>query len=175
MKKTIRLSESDLHRVIKESVTKILKEKRYAWDLTDDGVDEFDMETGIPSEDTYDRFYDEYSNGDMFDQRNTQDRLNSKMSLAKQMGADRKSGNEYRQYHYKDSRNPFAEDDALNGEPLVGFSGATRFVNNGLEDAEKDIDMFDKAERRRQRAADRRWEKAADTRPLHRKGSLNRG
>lgn len=165
MKRTIRLTEADLHRVIKESVKRIVNEKRYAWDLTDDGVDEFDMETGTPSEDTYDRFYDEYSNGDTFDQRNAQDRLNSKMSLAKQMGADRRSGNERRQSYYRDSRNPFAEDDAL---------GATRFVNNGLEDAEKDIDMFDKTERRRQRAADRRWEKAADTRQLHRKGSLNR-
>lgn len=38
----------------------------------------------------------------------------------------------------------------------------------------KDDAEFNKREHNRQTAADKRWKKAADSRPLHRKGSLNR-
>ena len=49
-KRLIRLTESDLHRIVKESVNKILKETRYAWDLTDDGVKEYPMDGNWPAD-----------------------------------------------------------------------------------------------------------------------------
>ena len=47
----------------------------------------------------------------------------------------------------------------------------------GERDSEKmfnDNEKLSKKEKISQKAADRRWQKAADSRPLHRKGSLNR-
>ena len=38
----------------------------------------------------------------------------------------------------------------------------------------KDNAEFNRREHNKQSAADKRWMKLADTRPLHRKGSLNR-
>lgn len=46
--------------------------------------------------------------------------------------------------------------------------------NRDSDQMYKDNVEFNKRERNKQTAADKRWKKAADSRPLHRKGSLNR-
>ena len=42
------------------------------------------------------------------------------------------------------------------------------------QEAEKDLEQMNKNDAINQRRRDNRWEKSADSRPLHRKGSLNR-
>lgn len=46
--------------------------------------------------------------------------------------------------------------------------------NRDSDQMYRDNVEFNKRERNKQTAADRRWMNAADSRPLHRKGSLNR-
>ena len=162
MKRTIRLTESDLHRIISESVNRVLSEgERHAWELRDDGVDEFDLQSGFPTLDTNGRYI----------AKGTTDYMHPKIELARQLGSGTGSGYEFRQRHY---RNKFAEDNPTFRDAR-SFASKGKFYNPyGYEDAEQDMKDFNDAERRRQSAADKRWQKAADTRPLHRKGSLNR-
>jgi len=63
--------------------------------------------------------------------------------------------------------NAFASDHRTN---------AAKFSHDGVDTyfARKDQDNMHKSEKDRIRRADKRWQKAADSRPLHRKGSLNR-
>ncbi len=46
--------------------------------------------------------------------------------------------------------------------------------NRDSSSMHKDIDNFNKKQKKNAKSADKRWGKSADSRPLHRKGSLNR-
>ena len=140
-KKLIRLTEQDLHRIVKESVDKILRESEpdlydtlarpdgkldmsnpYTWAespkmLKDMGYDENGMKNGK-------KYYDHL--------------LNPNWRFNKQRSA--------------------GTDFALN-EPM----GDQKYIRADIANME-----------RKQSDADARWQKAADSRPLHRKGSLNR-
>lgn len=48
-------------------------------------------------------------------------------------------------------------------------------VNPDSWKADKEKEEQDNQKKKNQREKDERWKKAADSRPLHRKGSLNRG
>ncbi len=173
MKRITRLTESDLHRIVKESVNKVLKEARYAWDLTDDGVDEFDMDSGYPSLETS-RKYGKEDN----------DYLVDKQRKARAMGQSQASGKDWMQNVHDPNRgsdftrnNPygshardFVHSGQYNDDMDWEYSQGTPYRIN----AEDDLNAFNNAERQKQALADKRWMKSADKRPLHRKGSLNR-
>lgn len=163
-KKLIRLTESDLHKIVKESVNRILSEARYAWDLTDNGVDEFNMDVnGFPTPETARRY-----NSDEGD-------VGRKIDMARRMGQDHASENDWRR-DYKDDTYYNTHDTKRNARNYVEhgkyypYGFATRVFDDNAED---DLNAFNKAERQKQAAADRRWMKAADSRPLYKKNSPN--
>jgi len=162
-KKLIRLTEQDLHRIVKESVYRIINEDRYAWDLTDDGVDEFNMDSGYPTRDTAQRY----------DAVRDNDYIVSKIDKARRMGLDHASGNGWRQDMA--NNNPFAHNHLDNAKD---YARRGKYYPMGYStvydiNAKDDLDAFNKAERQKKVAADRRWNKAADSRPLYRKNSPN--
>ena len=57
---------------------------------------------------------------------------------------------------------------------MKGMSDYYAAPDRDSETMHKDIDRLNKSIKDKQRRADKRWMKSADTRPLHRKGSLNR-
>ena len=119
MKKLVRLTESDLHKIVKESVNRVLKESYF----DDNNFVRFHSidDNGKSAMDTLDAIYNKKGMGPI--------------------------GRQTPQQHWDMQR------DAIS--------------------AEKQRET-DKKNRRNATASDRRWMKAADTRPLHRKGSLNR-
>lgn len=140
MKKLVRLTESDLHKIIKESVEQIL------------------MESDI----------------DIF---NTLERQDNKLDLSnpytwakspkklKDMGYDEngmKRGKKYYDHllnpNWRFNKSSASTDFALD-EPM----GDQKYIRADIENMEK-----------KQNDADARWNRSADIRPLHRKGSLNR-
>ena len=170
-KKIIRLTESDLHRIVKESVNRILREdERHAWELKDDGIDEFGMDSGYPTPETAKKYHAVYDN----------DYIGRRINMARAMGQDQASGRDWMQnvhdpkhgskFTNDDPRFRFARDYVNHGKYFpLGYSGGDYFDDN----AEDDLRTFNKSERNKQAAADRRWMKAADSRPLYRKNSPN--
>lgn len=63
------------------------------------------------------------------------------------------------------------ECDNINYGKYYPYGFATQLWDNNAED---DLNAFNKRQHQKQVAADKRWQKASDKRPLHRKGSLNR-
>ena len=173
-KKLIRLTEQDLHRIVKESVNKILNEARHAWELTDNGIDEFNMDDqgigqhrGWPTRDTQQRY-------DAYDMDNIE-HLSKQGEKAAMMGADRLHGGE--EWQNRVNKNSFSHDNRGKANFYVNnYDIADDDKLHGLGDAiypEADLDAFNKSERQKQAAADKRWMKAADSRPLYRKNSPN--
>ena len=161
MKQRIRLTESELHRIVKESVNRILSEARYAWDLTDDGAEEYPMDGNWPS--------------DHWDNEHNWNRSTAKGANALRMGLDQQSGNDWKQGSVYN--NPYAQDNRKNARDYVNkgkyypYGFATQLWDDNAED---DLNAFNKRQHQKQVAADKRWQKASDKRPLNRKGSLNR-
>ena len=120
-KKLIRLTEQDLHRIVKESVNRIMEE-----------------------------YYPVNSNDFAKDYR-----LGAK-------GYVNGSAN---------MPNPKYDDAAPYSKYIGDYYSAPYRDSDQMY---RDNVEFNKREHNKQTAADRRWEKAADSRPLHRKGSLNR-
>lgn len=118
MKKRIRLTESQLTKLINESIMEMLKEK-------------------YP--------------------------IN-----ANSFSADNRYGNGYA-HKSINMRNPKYDDISPYSETDY-YSAPDRDSNLMY----KDLETFNKNERKKQASADKRWMDAADKRPLHRKGSLNR-
>ena len=171
MKRRIKLTEGDLHRIVKESVKRVLKEARYAWDLTDDGVDEFDMDIGgYPTRDTAKRY----------NAKTDSDYVGRKIDKARKMGQDQASGNDSMQAY---PRNDFRDDHPVlrHAKDFVRTGQYNDDMNWSREkqgtpyriDAEGDLNTFKKSEHNKQAAADRRWRKSADSRPLYGKNSPN--
>ena len=120
MKKIVRLTESDLHRIVKESVKRIMEE-----------------------------YYPVNSN-----------------NFAK----DYRFGAEGYVKGSANMPNPKYDD-------VSPYSKHTDYYAAPHRDSDqmyKDDAEFNKREHNKQTAADKRWMNAADSRPLHRKGSLNR-
>ena len=139
-KKLIRLTETDLHRIVKESVEKILMES------------DPDL-------------YDALARPDgKLDMSNPYTWAKSPKML-KDMGYDENGMKRGKKYY----------DHLLN--PNWRFnkrSAGTDFALNEPMGDQKDIRADIANMEKRQNDADARWQSAADTRPLHRKGSLNR-
>lgn len=140
-KKLIRLTESDLHRIVKESVEKILRESE---------------------PDLYDTLA--RPNGEL-DMSNPYTWAKSPKML-KDMGYDEngmKNGKKYYDHllnpNWRFNKRSAGTDFALN-EPM----GDQKSIRADIANMAK-----------KQSDADARWQKAADSRPLHRKGSPNRG
>ena len=139
-KKLIRLTESDLHRIVRESVNKVLNE-------TD--------------------LYDTLARPDgKLDLSNPYTWAKSPEML-KKMGYD-ENGMKRGKKYYDHLLNPNWKFNKDRRDDAFNFAndrpnGDQRFIRADIADMEK-----------KQRDADARWEKAADSRPLHRNGSLNR-
>ena len=139
-KKLIRLTESDLHRIVRESVNKVLNE-------TD--------------------LYDTLARPDgKLDLSNPYTWTKSPEML-KKMGYD-ENGMKRGKKYYDHLLNPNWKFNKDRRDDAFNFAndrpnGDQRFIRADIADMEK-----------KQRDADARWEKAADSRPLHRNGSLNR-
>lgn len=160
-KNRIRLNESQLHRVIKETVKKVLREGHVWTDGNENGPFEFDMESGYPTLQTRERGYDEYYDGD-------------KTPIVRKQTA------EPWEYEYL-SKNPFATDDRSNASDYVRsgkiFPRDEHYQYSSQCDpipAYDDMESFNKNQDNKMKANTKRAISASENRPLHRKGSLNR-
>ena len=155
-KKLIRLTESDLHRIVKESVNRVLNE---VWDIDDNGIVDYDefgraknrsyadvigLGRGLPSDTK--RTLRSTPHRDPRAETNYQYRL------------DEPEGRE----HSDDSGKWMRPSDWF----VRGYDG---WYNDEFKDFDKQTSQQPKSDKSFNRALG-----AADKRPLHRKGSLNR-
>lgn len=155
-KNRIRLSESQLHRVIRESVNKILNE---VWDVDDEGIIDYD-EFGRAKNRSY---------ADVIGiKRGTPSDV--AVSLSKTPYKDKRAQTNIPDYMLEP--NKFADDRGKYLRPSDWFVRGA----DGVKDDEF-VDFDRKANNPRanknQTAADMRWMKSADSRPLYRKNSPN--
>ena len=158
MKQTIKLSESELKRVIAESVKRVINE---VWDIDDNGVIDYDE-------------YGHVKNRSYADVRGLGRGLASdtKKLLRNTPHRDFRAETNY-QYRLNEPNGREFSDDR--GEWLRPSDWFVRGADGWNDDEFNDYDkQIGNNHGTNTSAADRRWEKAADSRPLHRKGSLNR-
>ena len=158
MKQTIKLRESELKRVIAESVKRVINE---VWDIDDNGVIDYDE-------------FGRAKNRSYADMRGISRSLPSdtKEFLRTTPHRDSRAETNY-QYRLNEPNGREFSDDS--GEWLRPSDWFVRGAAGRTGDEFKDYDkQISKNHGTNISAADRRWMKAADSRPLHRKGSLNR-
>ena len=158
MKQTIKLSESELKRVIVESVKRVINE---VWDIDDNGVIDYDE-------------FGRAKNRSYADVRGLGRGLASdtKKLLRNTPHRDFRAETNY-QYKLNEPNGREFSDDS--GEWLRPSDWFVRGADGWNDDEFNDYDkQIGNKHGTNTSAADRRWEKAADSRPLHRKGSLNR-
>ena len=199
MKRTIRLTESDLHKVIKESVKRILREDLEGQELAD-YVDSLHLNDNVPSETGIfkgdgEMYYgwgkgnSPYYKYDAFGRRvNPSDPDapwtddNGQVHYHPQ---DPKSDimNTYRtnaRHTYQHGEGPFIRDDRHAARNYVNTGKAQGYDyywgTNEYDSypAEDDLKALNDKQAKSDRDNMDRALKAADKRPLHRKGSLNR-
>ena len=158
MKQTIKLRESELKKIIDESVRRALNE---VWDIDDNGIIDYDE-------------FGRAKNRSYADMRGISRSLPSdtKEFLRTTPHRDRRAETNY-QYRLNEPNGREFSDDS--GEWLRPSDWFVRGADGWTGDEFKDYDkQISKNHGTNISAADRRWMKAADSRPLHRKGSLNR-
>jgi len=182
MKNIFRLTESDLHRIVKESVNKILNEAKHIRKVeyskmpydkkTQQDIDWRNYQNKNNQSAEYADDGGNYIEG--YDQYELDDKdINSDIdyalddmqrSLGKFNQFDRPSKGEKSMeiLGYLDGDSEHR--DALS-QPFLGDDGAYHLHQKRL---------YNKNIAKRNTDADKRWKKASDSRPLHRKGSLNR-
>jgi hypothetical protein len=158
MKRTIRLRESELRRMIAESVKGAISE---TWDIDDNGIIDYDE-------------FGRAKNRSYADVRGLSRGLASdtKEHLRSIPHRDFRAETDY-QYRLDEPKGrEFSDDSGKWMRPSDWFvRGADGWDDDEFNDYDKQIS---KNHSTNTSAADRRWQKAADSRPLHRKGSLNR-
>ena len=158
MKRTISLRESELKRLIAESVKRAINE---VWDIDDNGIIDYDE-------------FGRAKNRSYADVRGLSHGLASdtKEFLRNTPHRDFRAETNY-QYRLNDPKGREFSDDS--GEWLRPSDWFVRGADGWNDDEFNDYDkQIDNNHSTSTSAADRRWKKAADSRPLHRKGSLNR-
>lgn len=171
MRRRIRLSESDLHRVIKESVKQILREYE---EIEPNKNYLFGTPFNVWGDKPHALYaYDRFGNKMFWDE--PEDHWNMLHSHWDENGL-RYDDDEWDEYNNQpelatiyqqeqDPTTPFAQDNRnLKQKSFMAPGGQY----------EKDLAALKKKEAQQQKRADKTWQKAADSRPLHRKGSLNR-
>lgn len=155
-KKLIRLTESDLHRIVKESVNKVLNE---VWDIDDNGIIDYD-EHGRAKNRSY---ADVHGIG----RRTPSDVRQSLMTTPHR---DPRAETNYA--HRIEGPNGWEHQDDTNKwlRPSDWFArGADGLDGDEFIDFDKQTSIRTPKDKRLGKALD-----AADKRPLHRNGSLNR-
>lgn len=189
-KQIIRLTESDLHRIVKESVNNIIKEyfdytqfqnhepslKSNTW-VDSDG----NIRSSKLASDDIDGIYntkEEQMNHDWldFDKKNriekmvTKDAMEAHPYRQKDMNPfnqNKHSINDYNTEDFFDSFSPSSKDEYMNSyEYPKKYDG---YFNGHMDDIKNNFDK----EWEKSKEIDK-YNKLANTRPLHRKGSLNR-
>ena len=171
-KNTIRLNESMLNRIIKESLKRVLKESEYM----DDGdlepqFDKFPLEQlrsgydddspyGIRNSGKGNKKADNAGSWDYFDVVRNGAR-NSMASMAKAVQSIRAGIPTYTDKEVKQ--------EWINSRRLPHIGGTYYGFPTAYDDFKKELDK-----RWENQIEAEKYEKMADTRPLHRKGSLNR-
>lgn len=156
MKKRIRLTEGDLRKIVKESVNKVLNE---VWDIDDEGIVDYDE-------------FGRAKNRSYADVRGVSRRLplDVKRSLRSVPHRDRRAETNYQHILDEPNGREFSDDSGEWMRPSDWFvRGADGWHDNEFNDFDKQTSRQPKADKSFERALD-----AADKRPLHRKGSLNR-
>lgn len=169
---TIRLNESTLNRIIKESVKRVLKESEYM----DDGdlepqFDEFPLERYRSGYDYYNPYYirnsgkgnkkaDNAGSWDYFDvvRNGARNRMASMANVEHSIRAGKPT--------YTDKE---VKQEWINSRHLPHIGGTYYGFPTAYDDFKKELDK-----RWENQIEAEKYEKMADTRPLHRKGSLNR-
>ena len=153
MKQTIKLRESDLKRMIAESVKRVLREKKEEYDWA-----EFEKDPEGKKE---------------FDVNNSWEYYDYVHSTPKEV---RPYDDAYWNLANRGDNNTLLWD--LQNNHLDGSSDIYTHmfydVNPDSWKANKEKGEQDNQKKKNQWEKDKRWQKAADSRPLHRKGSLNR-
>lgn len=149
-KKLVRLTEGDLHRIIKESVNKVLNE---VWDIDDKGIVDYDE-------------YGRAKNRSYADMEGLDPKLPSdtKRHLMNTPHRDARAETNYQ--HRFSEPNEFSDDTRKTIRPSGWF---VRGSDGWYSDEFKDFDRQSSKLPKMNKAFD-----TADKRPLHRKGSLNR-
>lgn len=158
MKQTIKLRESDLKSMIAESVKRAINE---VWDIDDNGVIDYDE-------------FGRAKNRSYADVRGLSRGLASdtKEFLRNTPHRDFRAETNYQYKLNEPNGREFSDDSGEWLRPSDWFvRGADGWNDNEFNDHDKQIGNNHGTNTS---AADRRWKKAADSRPLHRKGSLNR-
>lgn len=158
MKQTIKLRESELKRMIAESVKRAINE---AWDIDVNGVIDYD-EFGRAKNRSY-ADVSGLSRGLASD---------TKELLRHTPHRDIRAETNYQYRLDEPNGREFSDDSGKWLRPSDWFvRGADGWNDDEFNDYDKQIGNNHGTNTS---AADRRWKKAADSRPLHRKGSLNR-
>jgi len=156
MKKVIRLTESDIHRIVKNSVKRIINEM---WDMDDNGIIDYDE-------------FGRAKNRSYADMRGLGRGLASdtKDLLRHTPHKDPRAETNYQHRINDPQGREFSDDSGQWMRPSDWFvRGADGWNDDEFLDFDKQTAQDDKIS-----PADKRWMDASDSRPLHRKGSLNR-
>lgn len=171
-KQIVRLTESDLHRVVEESVKRVLRENDYhgiPWSDSDDEEGrnfDWQLYTSNP--------YGNFGMGNM----NITDR-NGELSMAAQsdvpsLKALGRNGATTTGKHF-DALNKFTKRNWKDGRTRNGNFDLNGLLNRGIQQSYDSRKEKEKKERERKDSLNyNRMIKSADKRPLHHKGSLNR-
>ena len=155
-KKLVRLTEVDLHRLIKESVDRVLNE---VWDIDDNGIVDYDE-------------FGRAKNRSYADVKGLGSELNSdtKQYLRSIPNRDFRAMTNYQHFIDGPKGREYSDDSGKWMRPSDWFvRGADGLDNDEFKDFDKQTSQQPKADKSFYRALD-----AADKRPLHRKDSLNR-
>lgn len=158
MKQTIKLRESELKRIIAESVKRAINE---VWDIDDNGVIDYDE-------------FGRAKNRSYADVRGLSRGLASdtKELLRNTPHRDFRAETNYQYRLDEPNGREFSDDSGEWLRPSDWFArGADGWNDDEFNDYDKQIGNNHGTNIS---ASDKRWKKAADSRPLHRKGSLNR-
>lgn len=153
-----RLTESRLRGMIREAVKRAVNE---VWDVDDDGIVDYDE-------------FGRAKNRSYADVRGLSRGLPSdaKQHLRSVPNTDLRAMTNYQHFIDSPKGREFSDDSGKWMRPSDWFvRGADGWEDDEFNDYDKQIG---KNHSTNTSAADKRWEKAADSRPLHRKGSLNR-
>ena len=203
MKRTIRLSENKLHNIIKESVKKILREYQFDNDIDYTSIYEQALDLlsggGEPSgygwRDVAEAMGFRLDSLGPNDMETMQDAIEDAMmetsgfanearfrnfvkesvkSVLREYDENSQGGDGDFRHDYRTAASGYVNGSVNMPDPKLKPNDNPYIGDTDSNKMHKDLTNQNKKMRQKQVSADKRWQKAADSRPLHRKGSLNR-
>lgn len=204
MKKTIKLTENKFHNLIKESVKKILREYQFDNDIDYNSIYEQALDLlsggGEPSgygwRDVAEAMgfrLDSLGPNDMETMKDAiEDAMMDTSGLAneaklrgfvretvkkmlREYDENSQGGDGDFRHDYRTAAKGYVNGSVNMPDPKLGPNDNAYIGDTDSNKMHKDLTDLNKKHNKNQKAADKRWQKAADSRPLHRKNSLNRG